>query len=115
MVGYIDTPRGLRALSTVWAQNLPAGLLRRFYKNYYSAKKHAFQKYAKKYSEAENSKKHVNRDIQRIRKYCTVVRVLVASQTEKLKLRKKKADLMEIQVNGGSVSQKVDWAVGKFE
>jgi large subunit ribosomal protein L3e len=115
MVGYIDTPRGLRAFSTVWAQTLPAGVLRRFYKNYYAAKKHAFQKYAKKYSEAENSKKHVNRDIQRIRKYCSVVRVLVATQVEKCKLRKKKSDLMEIQINGGNVGAKVDWAVSKFE
>jgi large subunit ribosomal protein L3e len=32
-----------------------------------------------------------------------------------LKFRKRKADLMEIQVNGGTVSAKVDWAVDKFE
>merc|ERR1712070_187194 len=68
-----------------------------------------------RYSEPENSKKHVNRDIQRIRKYCSVVRVLVATQIEKCKLRRKKADLMEIQVNGGNTSAKVDWAVSKFE
>merc|ERR1712071_749716 len=110
MVGYIDTPRGLRAFSTVWAQNLPTGVIRRFYKNYHVAKKNAFQNYAKKYSEPENSKKHVNRDIQRIRKYCSVVRVLCATQIEKCKLRRKKADLMEIQVNSGNINSKVDWA-----
>ena len=115
MVGYIDTPRGLRAFSTVWAQNLPTGVIRRFYKNYHVAKKHAFQNYAKKYSEPENSKKHVNRDIQRIRKYCSVVRVLCATQLDKLKMRRKKADLMEIQINGGNINAKVDWAVSKFE
>ena len=37
LVGYIDTPRGLRALGTVWAQYLPDLLKRRFYKNYYKA------------------------------------------------------------------------------
>merc|ERR1712166_981700 len=62
MVGYIDTPRGLRAFSTVWAQNLPTGVIRRFYKNYYLAKKRAFSKYAQRYSEDASSKKHVNRD-----------------------------------------------------
>jgi large subunit ribosomal protein L3e len=115
MVGYIDTPRGLRALTTVWAQHLPAGVIRRFYKNYYASKKRAFTNYAKRYDEAADSKKHVNRDIQRIRKYCQVVRVLCATQIEKCKLRQRKAHLMEIQVNGGDVAAKVDFAVSKFE
>jgi large subunit ribosomal protein L3e len=115
MVGYIDTPRGLRALTTVWAQNLPQGVIRRFYKNYYCSKKRAFANYAKKYDEKADSKKHVNRDIQRIRKYCCVVRAVCATQIEKCKLRQRKAHVMEVQVNGGTVSQKVDWTVSKFE
>jgi len=115
MVGYIETPRGLRALSTVWAQNLPQSVLRRFYKNYHTAKKRAFTNYAKKYDEKADSKKHVNRDIQRIKKYCQVVRVLCSTQIEKCKLRQRKAHLMEIQVNGGDVTKKVEWAVSKFE
>lgn len=115
LVGYIETPRGLRALATVWAQNLPQGVVRRFYKNYYAAKKRAFANYAKRYEEAADSKKHVNRDLRRIKSYCTVVRALCASQIEKVKLRQRKAHLMEIQVNGGTVAQKVDFAVSKFE
>jgi large subunit ribosomal protein L3e len=79
MVGYIDTPRGLRALTTVWAQNLPEACLRRFYKNYHVASRKAFTNYAKRYQEDAKSKKHVNRDIQRIRKYCSVVRVLTCT------------------------------------
>lgn len=51
IVGYIETPRGLRAFSTFWAQALPAGVIRRFYKNYYVSKKKAFSKYAQKYNE----------------------------------------------------------------
>ena len=35
VVGYIDTPRGLRALKTVWAQHLGEECKRRFYKNWY--------------------------------------------------------------------------------
>ena len=115
MVGYIETPRGLRALSTVWAQKLPAGVIRRFYKTYYLSQKKAFTNYAKKYEADSKSKDHVNRDINRIKKYCSVVRVLCATQIEKCKFRQKKAHLMEIQVNGGDVAQKVQWAVGKFE
>jgi large subunit ribosomal protein L3e len=116
MVGYIETPRGLRAMSTVWAQNLPTAVIRRFYKNYYVAKKRAFTNYAKKYDEKPDSKKHPNRDIQRIQKYCSTVRVLCSTQIEKCKLRQRKAHLMEIQVNGGADTKaKVEWAVSKFE
>jgi large subunit ribosomal protein L3e len=39
LVGYIDTPRGLRALSTVWANKLDKNTLRRFYKNWKISKK----------------------------------------------------------------------------
>lgn len=34
LVGYIETPRGLRALTTVWAQNLDINTKKRFYKNW---------------------------------------------------------------------------------
>jgi len=34
IVGYIETPRGLRALTTVWANKLDKNTLRRFYKNW---------------------------------------------------------------------------------
>merc|ERR1712018_956563 len=44
VVGYIDTPRGLRALKTVWAQHLGEECKRRFYKNWSKSKKKAFSK-----------------------------------------------------------------------
>jgi large subunit ribosomal protein L3e len=50
-----------------------------------------------------------------MKKYCQVIRVLAHTQIRKLKLRQKKAHLMEIQINGGSVAQKVDWGKGLFE
>ena len=33
MVGYIETPRGLRALKTIWAERINVECKRRFYKN----------------------------------------------------------------------------------
>ena len=45
IVGYIETPRGLRALTTVWANKLSKDTLRRFYKNWLNSKKKAFSKY----------------------------------------------------------------------
>jgi large subunit ribosomal protein L3e len=89
-------------------------LKRRFYKNWYRSKKKAFTKYAKKMSEAAG-KKSIDRELERIRKYCTVVRVLAHTQIRKTGLKQKKAHLMEIQVNGGSIPDKVAFAHGLFE
>jgi large subunit ribosomal protein L3e len=33
LVGYVNTPRGLRTLSTVWTTHLNESVKRRFYKN----------------------------------------------------------------------------------
>merc|ERR550532_2440909 len=44
MVGYIETPRGLRALKTVWAEHINVECKRRFYKNWSKSKKKAFTK-----------------------------------------------------------------------
>jgi large subunit ribosomal protein L3e len=55
IVGYVETPSGTRALTTVWAQHLSDEVKRRFYKNWYRSKKKAFTKHAKKYSEDKPS------------------------------------------------------------
>jgi len=112
VVGYIATPHGLRTLTTIWASHLNDECKRRFYKNWYRSKKKAFTKYAKKFAE---HKEEIDREIARIKKYCSVVRVLAHSQVRKIKLRQKKAHILEIQVNGGTVEQKVDFAVNLFE
>jgi len=112
VVGYVETPRGLRSLTTVWAAHLSEDLKRRFYKNWYKSKKKAFTKYAKKHS---GEKKEIVHELERIKKYCTVVRVLAHSQIRKTPLKQKKTHLMEIQVNGGSVTNKVDFAYDNFE
>ena len=113
LVGYIETPRGLRSLTTVWAEHLSDELKRRFYKNWYKSKKKAFTKYAKKHS--ENKASSIVRELERIKKYCTVVRVLAHTQIRQTPLKQKKAHLMEIQVNGGSIADKVEFGHGLFE
>ncbi|CUS14134.1 unnamed protein product [Tuber aestivum] len=112
VVGYVETPRGLRSLTTVWAEHLSDDLKRRFYKNWYKSKKKAFTKYAKRHADGGKSISH---ELERIKKYCNVVRVLAHSQIRKTPLKQKKTHLMEIQVNGGSISDKVDFAFGNFE
>ncbi|KAK2853301.1 hypothetical protein FQN49_005211, partial [Arthroderma sp. PD_2] len=69
IVGYIETPRGLRSLTTVWADHLSDEVKRRFYKNWYKSKKKAFTRYAKTHADAAAS----TRELERIKNYCTVV------------------------------------------
>merc|ERR1712025_603890 len=97
VVGYIETPRGLRALKTVWAEHIGEEAKRRFYKNWSQSKKKAFTKSCTKWAD-DLGKKEIEKDLAQIKKYCTVVRVIV-----------------HIQLNGGSIADKVDFARSHFE
>jgi len=114
VVGYIDTPRGLRALKTVWAEHIGEEAKRRFYKNWSGSKKKAYTKYSTKWSDPLG-KKEIEKDFAKIKKYCSVVRVIAHTQMKILRKRQKKAHIMEIQLNGGSSADKVEWAREHFE
>jgi large subunit ribosomal protein L3e len=113
LIGYVETPRGLRSLTTVWAEHLSDDVRRRFYKNWYCAKKKAFTKYSKKYS--TEGGKEIQAQLERVKQHCAVVRVLAHSIPRRSSTGQKKAHLIEIQVNGGTVAEKVDWAYRHFE
>jgi len=112
VVGYIETPRGLRTLTTVWAEHLSEEARRRFYKNWYKSKKKAFTQYAKKYA---SDCKDIEKELAKIKKHCTVVRAIVHTQIRKIQIGTKKAHIMEVQINGGSIPDKVNWAKEHFE
>jgi len=112
VVGYVDTPRGARALTTVWAGHLSDECRRKFYKTWYKSKKKAFTKYAKKY-EKEGEK--IDAELARMKKYCSSIRIICHTQISLTKLSQKKAHLKEIQINGGDIAKKVDFAKGLFE
>merc|ERR1711904_74135 len=79
MVGYYETPRGLKSLTTVWAGHLNKECQRRFYKNWGASKnKKAFSRYAKKYSEGNGAE-----ECAKIEKHCTSLRVLCHTQISK--------------------------------
>merc|ERR1712035_270000 len=89
VVGYIETPRGLRALKTVWAEHIGEECKRRFYKNWSQSKKKAFTKSSTKWGDDLGKKE--------MEKYCTVIRVIVHTQMKLLHRRQKKAHIMEVQ------------------
>jgi len=116
-VGYVETPRGLRALTSVWAGHLSDEVKRRFYKSWHKAKHKAFTKYQKRWSEASKASEGsaMAAEIDRAKKYCQVIRALCHTQVSKVKIGQKKAHIKEIQINGGSTEKKVDFVTGLFE
>jgi len=113
VVGYVETPSGLRNLTTVFAEHLSEEYKRRCYKNWYKSKRKAFTKYSAKYADGA---KDIEEQLNRIGKFCSIVRVIAHTQVKKLNLRIKKAHIMEIQINGGGNSAaKVAFAKKLFE
>ncbi|XP_067126184.1 large ribosomal subunit protein uL3 [Centruroides vittatus] len=114
VVGYIETPKGLRAFKTIWAEHLSEDCKRRFYKNWYKSKKKAFTKYCKKWQD-DLGKKEIEKDFRKMKKYCKVIRVIAHTQMKLMRKRQKKAHIMEIQLNGGTIGQKIKWARDHME
>lgn len=114
IVGLIETPRGPRAFKTIWAEHINEDCKRRFYKNWYKSKKKAFSKASKKWQDDEG-KKEIEKDLGKMKKYCSVIRVLCHTQMRIMRHRQKKAHVIEIQLNGGSIADKVDFAYQHFE
>jgi len=110
IVGYRETPKGLKALTTVWADHISDNAKRRFYKNWKQSKKRAFTKYAKTAGETRD------KNLERITNEARVVRVIAHTQYSKLNMTRKKDHFMEIQVNGGSnIGAKVSFAKALLE
>jgi len=116
LVGYIETPRGLRALTSVWAGHLSEECKRRFYKAWYKSKQKAFTKYQKRWSEAaKGAAGPMTAELERIKKYCQVVRAICHTQISKIRVTQKRTHVKEIQINGGSTADKVDFVRNLFE
>jgi len=113
LVGFSKTPHGLRCLRKVWAQHIPDQMKRTFYKNWARSKKNAFKKYSARLAE---STRHFDRNIEDLKKYSSVVRVIAIAQPRLIKsMQRKKAHVMQIQINGGTIPEKVDFGLKLFE
>lgn len=118
MVGLVQTPSGKRSVSTVWASHMDNTFKRRYYKNWCRSQKRAFCKYEQNWAKAASGEDpvEVKRRMRLITKHCDVVRVIAHSEVIKLKhIGTKKAHIMEIQINGGSIEDKVKFGFELFE
>lgn len=113
VVGYVETLKGKQALTTVWATHVSDEVIRRLYKTQASkTQRKAFTKY----QAAMNAHpEEMDKAFERMAKVCTTIRVIAHSQPSKTPLAVKKAHIIEIQVNGGDIKQKIDFAKSLLE
>lgn len=113
ITGYQTTPRGLKKVKTVWAEHLDESCIRRFYRRYKG--KDSFKAFTK-YQKAENWKKNISKGLAVLKKKADVIRVLCHPKMKDIThLGKIKAPLLEIQVNGGEIADKLAWAESHLE
>ncbi|CAO2593327.1 60S ribosomal protein L3 [Lemmus lemmus] len=113
IVGCIETPWDLRTFKTAFAEHISDEYKGHFYKNWHKSKK-AFTKYCKKWQD-DMGKKQLEKDFNSMKKYCQVIRITAHTWMCLLPLCQKKAHLMEIQVNGSTLAEKLDWAQERLE
>lgn len=113
IIGYVENANGYQQLGTVWATHFSEEFKRRLYKKWVeSSKKKAFTKYLDviKNDPEKNVKK-----LNEFRQRADMVRVIAHTQVKKTGVGQKKGHIMEIQVNGGSIPEKVNFAEGLLE
>ena len=111
VVGYVKTPQGLARSTPSGRSTSTTRSSAASTRTGSSPRSKAFTKYTAKYSNGS-----IDKELDELRKNCDVIRVIAHTQVRKVKnLKQKKAHMMEIQVNGGSVADKVDFAHKYFE
>lgn len=108
IVGYRRTGANLERTKIILAEHLGEGVTRRmFTKKYFPGVM---------YTDVRKSIGFSQEDVEELKKCSDIIRVLAHSQVHKIKsIGQKKSHIAEIQVNGGSVSDKVDYALDRLE
>ncbi|KAI5151428.1 large subunit ribosomal protein L3e [Enteropsectra breve] len=108
IVGYERTIKGLKRTEVLIAEHLSENVIRRMFQKKYVP--------GVKYTDLRKSIGFTAEDVENLKKRSDVIRVLVHSQVDKIaSINQKKAHIAEIQINGGSVAEKVDFAMSKME
>mmetsp|Transcript_30308 Transcript_30308/g.47457 ORF Transcript_30308/g.47457 Transcript_30308/m.47457 type:complete len:385 (+) Transcript_30308:3627-4781(+) len=107
VIGYIRTPNGLKSFKTVWSNSLDDSFIRNYYKNWHKSKKKAFSRHRN--LDLGRFENLLDDNFGKIKKYCTTLRCLVSSQVNFTNLLRKKSNLIEVQVNGGDMEEKVEF------
>jgi len=79
------------------------------------SKKKAFTRYQVDNYANKHGSENIQAQLQKIKDSCSVVRVIAHTQILSVPVKSKKAHVMEIQINGGTIAEKVDFAHDWFE
>merc|ERR1712127_1087697 len=109
VVAYKQTSKGLEKIGVVWAKHLAQEFIKRICKS--------------KNQEASKDSKFISSKLAAFKKEASVVRVIAHTNMKKMNHEgadkyidgQKKAHVMEIQVNGGSIAEKVDFSNSLLE
>jgi len=125
--GYYNSPPssgfGHEGAKSVWpvqsktcwfCEDLPVIRYIFFFSSRYKSSKRPFAKVSTKWGD-ELGKKEIEKDLNLLKKHAYAIRVIIHTQMKILNKRQRKAHVMEVQLNGGSVADKVDWATEHFE
>jgi len=121
IIGYKATSKGLEQIGVVWAKHLAQEFIKRVCKSKnQESLKSAYKSYQEKVSKDANL---ISDKLKAFKKDGSVIRVIAHTNLKKSNHEgcekwidnQKKAHVMEIQINGGSVAEKVDFANSLLE
>lgn len=117
IVGYRQTPVGHKCIGTVWAHHTSQEFRRRYYKNWKQSAQLAFTK-LKQTARTKAGKLAEQRTLAAFAKKADTIRVVAHTQLRKLRNHRvgvKKAHVSEVQINGGTIAQKIAMAKSLLE
>lgn len=120
LVGYTETMTGLKTLATVWSSHLNDEFKRRYYKRWCRSKKKAFSKHLSNDAQSKEDREKLEKEkLEMIKTKCQSVRAICCTRRKLAPIRKvptaKKGHVFEAQINGGTMSDKIDFITGLFE
>merc|ERR1719181_1431190 len=118
IIGYLQGHTGLSTLNTVFAEHLSEQVRRKFFRKWYACKKRKnFVKKAHNYFPLAKHKPLTREfELNEMKNHASAIRVLCHSQVAKLPgLRRKKPHLLEIQVSGGCLDDKIKFSQNILE
>lgn len=115
IIGYKETAVGLKPVTTYWAKVVSNEVKRSYYKNWYRSCKGTGKEKADVSAFSKVGERDIEDRLEKIKNESVVVRLIAHTQMNLLRIGQRKAHIIEIQINGGTVAQKVDFAKSFLE
>jgi len=108
ITGYSKSVTGLKKIGTVFSKQIDESCKARYVKRYSRSSKAAFRSYEKKYENGE-----IENELLNLEHNADVIRLIVHTSVPKA-CKTKRAHILELQLNGGNIQEKMDFAKSKL-